>query len=142
MYNDWLGLVWSDTDDVFLGDNLFLLSSTAGYITPKGTQSPYDEPKIAFLFPIHQSVKFQHIDNENVDNQVEYSVKMSFEEFADFYEKTGKEDYNIDYAGQRITYYGLMSQNTDYYAIELKFENSKSADSIEYGRVVCTALSR
>lgn len=50
LYTEWMGLLWNNG---FAMDNWTLLSSTVAYVTPNGTQMPYDVPKIAFLFPMN-----------------------------------------------------------------------------------------
>lgn len=80
----------------------------------------------------------QNIDNASGDNQVAYTIMMSWDELVDFYINASRDDYDIDNNNKTIIYHGTKSQDKDYNAVKLQY-NPHSIDGVNYGIVICTA---
>jgi len=128
------GLTLGNTFGAVLKDN-YILSTPVANIKLDKYNFDNNSNSLSFLFPIQYVFDMQRISNISSPNQSIYKLKMTFEQFADFYKNTGKDDYTVDYGTQTVVY-NSIKYKTDYYsAVSMKYTSDG-----EYGSVLCTPL--
>ena len=134
MYYDYMGIFHNIKDktlsfiDTLLMDN-YTLATTVAYVMPN------DEQEIDFLFPIQYAIEYSKISNNTSPNQMVYKLKMTFDQFANFYKNTAKDDYAIDYETQTVVFDSIKYNTDEYSGVSMQYTSDG-----EYGSVLCTPL--
>jgi len=114
--------------------NTTLLSVPSASINT-GFNLSSNKDNLSFLFPTQYVISNNNIVDNDSQNQSTYKLKITFEQFANFYKNTGKDDYTIDYENKTIIFDSIKYKTDEYRGVSMRYTSDG-----EYGSVLCTSL--